>query len=163
MDCETFIDKIIKIKNNLLQMLDVKIINKSKHQLPKYQTSGSSGLDLTASINEDLVLKPMERKLIPTDIYLGLPNGYEAQIRSRSSLAFKRGLSVVNSPGTIDSDYIGMIYVAIINLSNENQIISDGDRIAQMIISKYETITWNQVETLYDTERMDGGFGSTGK
>ncbi len=142
---------------------EIKIINKSKHDLPNYQTAGSAGMDLTASLIEPIILKPMERKLIPTDIFIGLPIGFEAQIRSRSGMAFKRGLAVVNGIGTIDSDYTGMIYVALINLSVEDQEIVDGDRIAQMVIAKYETIDWNQVETLDETERGSGGFGSTNK
>ena len=140
----------------------IKIVNKSNHELPKYQTEGSAGMDLTASLIESIILKPMERKLIPTDIYIGLIKGYEAQIRPRSGMAFKRGLTVVNSPGTIDSDYVGMIYVALINLSTEEQIINDGDRIAQMVIARYETIDWNVVETLDETVRGEGGFNSTG-
>lgn len=143
-------------------MKQVKIINKSKHPLPAYQTTGSAGMDLIASLAETIILKPMERKLIPTDIYIGLPNGYEAQIRSRSGMAFKRGLAVVNGVGTIDSDYIGMIYVALINLSTEDQTIVDGDRIAQMVIAKYENIDWNLVTTLDETVRGSGGFSSTG-
>jgi dUTP pyrophosphatase len=141
----------------------VKIINKSKHPLPNYQTSGSAGMDLTASLSEPIILKPMERKLIPTDIYIGLPEGFEAQIRSRSGMAFKRGLSVVNGIGTIDSDYTGQVMVALINLNTEEQTIVDGDRVAQMVIAKYETISWEQVESLEETERGSGGFGSTDK
>ena len=139
----------------------VQIINKSKHPLPKYQTAGSAGMDLSASLEAPITLKSMERKLIPTDIYISLPSGYEAQIRSRSGMAFKKGLAVVNGIGTIDSDYTGNIFVAMINLSTEDQIIEDGDRVAQMVISKYETIEWELVETLTETERGDGGFGST--
>ncbi len=143
-------------------MKEVKIINKSKHELPSYQTTGSAGMDITASLSESITLKPMERKLISTDIFIGLPEGFEAQIRPRSGMAFKRGLTVINSPGTIDSDYIGEIMVALVNLSQEDQTINDGDRIAQMIISKYEKITWSQVEKLDETVRGSGGFNSTG-
>lgn len=143
--------------------MKVKIINKSKHPIPSYQTTGSAGMDITASLTESITLKSMERKLIPTDIYIGLPKGFEAQIRSRSGMAYKRGLSVVNGVGTIDSDYIGMVMVAIINLSLEEQVINDGDRIAQMIIAKYEKISWDQVDELEETERGAGGFGSTGQ
>ena len=143
-------------------MKEIKIINKSKHDLPNYQTTGSAGMDLTASLTEPIILKPMERKLIPTGIFIALPSGLEAQIRSRSGMAFKRGLSVVNGIGTIDSDYRGEIMVALINLDQHDQTIVDGDRIAQMVIAKYETISWNQVETLDETERGAGGFNSTG-
>ena len=140
----------------------VNIINNSTHELPKYQTSGSAGMDLTAFLKEPIVLKPMERKLIPTGIFIALPSGLEAQIRPRSGMAFKRGLTVINSPGTIDSDYRGEIMVALINMNLEEQTIVDGDRIAQMVIAKYKTVTWNQVETLDETERGAGGFNSTG-
>ena len=142
---------------------NVNIINNSTHELPKYQTSGSAGMDLTASLSEPIILKPMERKLIHTDIFIGLPSGFEAQIRSRSGMAFKRGLAVVNGIGTIDSDYCGEIMVALINLSTEDQTIVDGDRIAQMVIAKYESVNWNVVETLDETVRGAGGFGSTNK
>lgn len=144
-------------------MKEVKIINKSKHPLPEYQTVGSAGMDLTASLTESVTLKPMERKLIKTGFFLALPEGLEAQIRPRSGMAFKRGLSVVNSPGTIDSDYRGEIMVALINLSTEEQTIVDGDRIAQMVIAKYERVSWDLVNEINETERGAGGFGSTNK
>ncbi len=142
--------------------MDVKIINKSKHSLPQYETSFSAGMDLRANLNQPEVLKPLERKLIPTGIYIELPAGFEAQIRPRSGLAFKHGISVLNSPGTIDADYRGEIRVILINLSNENFNINDGDRICQMVIAKHERIEWAQVETLEQTDRGDGGFGHTG-
>jgi dUTP pyrophosphatase len=143
-------------------MTQVQIINKSPHELPAYQTHGSSGMDIRAWLDSPITLKPLERKLLPTGLYMSLPHGYEAQIRPRSGLAIKRGLTVVNAPGTIDSDYRGEIMVAIINLSGEEQEINDGERIAQMIISKYEQISWDVVETLDETTRGAGGFGHSG-
>lgn len=140
----------------------VQVINKSPHDLPEYQTTGSAGMDLRAWLASEVVLPPMARKLIPTGIYISLPVGYEAQVRPRSGMAIKKGLTVVNAPGTIDSDYRGEIMVAMINLSGEEQVINDGERIAQMIIAKYETITWDSVETLDDTIRGAGGFGHSG-
>ncbi len=143
-------------------MTQVHIVNKSPHPLPEYQTSGSAGMDLRAWLPEPVTLQPMERKLIPTGLYMALPHGYEAQIRPRSGLAIKRGLSMVNTPGTIDSDYRGEIMVAMINLSAEAQTIEDGERIAQMVIAKYEQVAWSVAETLNDTDRGSGGFGSSG-
>ena len=142
--------------------MDVKIVNKSRHQLPTYATVGSAGMDLKANTSEPITLKPMERYLFPTGIYIQLPEGYEAQIRPRSGLAVKYGITVTNAPGTIDMDYIGEIGVSLINLSNETFVIQPGERIAQMVIAKYEKITWNEVTTLDETERGSGGFGSTG-
>ena len=142
--------------------MDVKIVNKSRHQLPSYATVGSAGMDLKANTSEPIALKPMERYLFPTGIYIQLPEGYEAQIRPRSGLAAKYGITVTNAPGTIDMDYIGEIGVSLINLSNETFVIQPGERIAQMVIAKYEKITWNEVVTLDETERGSGGFGSTG-
>ena len=142
--------------------MDVKIVNKSRHQLPTYATVGSAGMDLKANTSEPIALKPMERYLFPTGIYIQLPEGYEAQIRPRSGLAAKYGITVTNAPGTIDMDYIGEIGVSLINLSNETFVIQPGERIAQMVIAKYEKITWNEVVTLDETERGSGGFGSTG-
>jgi dUTP pyrophosphatase len=143
-------------------MVQVAIINKSPHVLPAYQTDGSSGMDIRAWLAESVTLKPMERRLIPTGLYVALPMGFEAQVRPRSGMAIKKGLTLVNTPGTIDSDYRGEIMVAIINLSGEEQVVSDGERIAQMIISKYETVQWNKVEVLDDTLRGAGGFGHSG-
>jgi dUTP pyrophosphatase len=140
----------------------VQIINKSPHNLPAYQTNGSSGMDLRAWLESPVVLAPMARKLIPTGLYMALPAGYEAQIRPRSGLAIKKGLTVVNAPGTIDSDYRGEIMVAVINLSGEEQVISDGERIAQMIVSKYDVVVWEDVNELGETVRGAGGFGHSG-
>lgn len=143
-------------------MTQVSIVNKSPHPLPQYQTSGSAGLDLRAWLPEPVTLLPMERKLIPTGLYIALPEGFEAQVRPRSGLAIKRGLTMVNTPGTIDSDYRGEIMVAMINLSNEQQEITDGERIAQMIIARYEQIEWQDVDVLDETLRGAGGFGHSG-
>lgn len=143
-------------------MIEVQIVNKSPHELPAFQTVGSAGMDLRAWLSSPVTLQPMERKLIPTGLYMALPIGYEAQIRPRSGLAIKRGLSLVNTPGTIDSDYRGEVMIPIINLSTEEQVIEDGERVAQMIIAKYERIDWKPVEELDDTERGAGGFGHSG-
>ena len=140
----------------------VQIINKSPHELPAYQTEGSSGMDIRAWLNEPVTLQPMERRLIPTGLFMALPEGLEAQIRPRSGLAIKKGLTLVNTPGTIDSDYRGEIMVPIINLSAEVQQIADGERIAQMIIAKYEKAIWEQVAVLEETIRGAGGFGHSG-
>jgi dUTP pyrophosphatase len=142
--------------------MDVKIVNKSRHQLPSYATVGSAGMDLKANTSEPITLKPMERYLFPTGIYIQLPEGYEAQIRPRSGLAVKYGITVTNAPGTVDADYTGEVGVSLINLSNETFVIQPGERIAQMVIAKYEKIAWNEVTTLDETERGSGGFGSTG-
>ena len=142
--------------------MKVNIINNGKHPLPNYETSYSAGMDLRANIEEDITLKSGERKLIGTALSIELPIGYEAQIRPRSGLAYKNGLTVLNSPGTIDSDYRGELKVLLINHSNEDFNIKDGDRIAQMIISKHERIVWNEAELLTETERGEGGYGSTG-
>lgn len=145
-----------------MQPIKVQVINKSTHALPEYQTSGSAGMDIRAWLQTPVTLAPMERKLIPTGLYIALPQGYEAQIRPRSGLAIKRGLSMVNTPGTIDSDYRGEIMVAVINLSTEPQEIADGERIAQMIISKYERVEWQATDELGETTRGAGGFGHSG-
>lgn len=142
--------------------MDVKIVNKSRHQLPTYATVGSAGMDLKANTSEPIALKPMERYLFPTGIYIQLPEGYEAQIRPRSGLAVKYGITVTNAPGTVDADYTGEVGVSLINLSNDTFVVQPGERIAQMVIAKYEKITWNEVTTLDETERGSGGFGSTG-
>lgn len=141
--------------------MKIKIINKSQHPLPKYQTALSAGMDLYANIGESITLKSLERKLIPTGLFLELPEGFEAQVRPRSGLAVKNGISVLNAPGTIDADYRGEVGVILVNLSADNFTIHDGDRIAQMVIAKYETAEWQQVTTLSETERGAGGFGST--
>lgn len=142
--------------------IQVQIINKSSHALPEYQTAGSAGMDLRAWLKEPVVLQPLERRLIPTGLFIALPEGFEAQIRPRSGLAIKRGLSLVNTPGTVDADYRGEIMVPMINLSSEPQEIADGERIAQMIIARYEQIDWEPVETLEETVRGAGGFGHSG-
>ena len=142
--------------------MQVKIINCSSHPLPQYETSGSAGLDLRANTTEPITLGSLERTLIPTGLFIELPVGYEAQIRPRSGLSIKKGLSLVNSPGTIDSDYRGEIKVIMVNLSPEPQTIAAGERIAQMVIAKYEQVQWQEVDILSDTERGAGGFGSTG-
>lgn len=143
--------------------MKVKIINKSQHPLPAYETILSAGMDLRASLTEPIILQPMQRALIPTGLYIELPAGTEAQIRPRSGLAFKHGITVLNSPGTIDADYRGEIKVLLINLSQEPFEIKDTERIAQMVVSKHETVEWQLVETLNETKRGEGGFGHTGK
>lgn len=143
--------------------MEVKVINKSKHALPEYATNSSAGMDLRANIDESIVLKPLERKLIPTGLFIELPVGFEAQIRPRSGLAIKKGITVLNSPGTIDADYRGEICVILINLSQDDFVIEDGERICQMVIAKHEQVAWQQVDVLDDTERGAGGFGHTGK
>ncbi|WP_276131970.1 dUTP diphosphatase [Polluticoccus soli] len=143
-------------------MIKVQIVNKSPHELPEYQTTGSAGMDIRAWLPQQVTLQPMERRLIPTGLYMALPHGYEAQIRPRSGLAIKRGLSLVNTPGTIDSDYRGEIMVPMINLSREPQVITDGERIAQMVIARYEHASWDLVDGLEETVRGAGGFGSSG-
>ena len=142
--------------------MQVKIVNRSKHANPEYSTEFSAGMDLRANLETPILLKPLERKMIPTGLFIELPKGYEAQIRPRSGLAIKKGISVLNSPGTIDADYRGEINVIIINLSNEEFIVNDGERICQMVIAKHESVVWQQVEVLQDTVRGAGGFGHTG-
>ena len=144
------------------EKMKVDIINRSKHEMPKYETAQSAGMDLRANIDEPIELKPMERKLIPTGLSIALREGYEAQVRPRSGLALKKGVTVLNSPGTIDADYRGEIGVILVNLSTETFVINDGERIAQMVIAKYERAEWNAVDTLSATERGEGGFGHTG-
>ncbi len=141
----------------------VPVINKGKHPLPQHETQWSAGVDLRADLDESIVLKPMERKLIPTGLYAAFPEGTEAQIRPRSGLAYKHGLTVLNSPGTIDADYRGEIKVLLINLSTEPFEITDGERVAQLVLAKYERVEWQTTEELPTTERGAGGFGSTGK
>ena len=153
-------------KENAIKILwnmEVKIINKSHHQLPAYETIQSAGMDLRANLEEPITLQPMQRCLVPTGLFMALPAGYEAQVRPRSGLAIKKGITVLNSPGTIDADYRGEICVILINLSQEPFVINDGERIAQMVISNYEQVEWNQVVVLDDTVRGAGGFGHTGK
>lgn len=142
--------------------MKIKIINKSKHELPEYKTAFSAGMDLRANLDKSILLKPLERKIISTGLYLEIPPGYEGQIRPRSGMAFNHGISCPNSPGTIDADYRGELGVILINLSKEDFVINDGDRIAQLIIAKHETITWEEVERLNSSERGDKGYGSSG-
>ena len=143
--------------------MKVKVINQSKHALPEYKTALSAGMDLTANIDAPIELKPLERRLIPTGLFIELSAGYEAQVRPRSGMALKHGLTCLNSPGTIDADYRGEIGVIIANVSNDSYTIEDGERIAQLVIAKHETISWEEVDVLDETERGEGGFGSTGK
>lgn len=148
-----------EVKNNQLK---VKVINKSKYELPAYSTPQSAGMDLRANIDESLTLHPMERKLITTGIYMALPIGYEAQIRPRSGLALKHGITVLNTPGTVDADYRGEVMVLLVNLSQEDFIVNDGERIAQMVIAKHEQADFVEVTELDETDRGDGGYGHTG-
>lgn len=143
--------------------MKINIINKSRHPLPEYATSASAGVDLRANLDEPIVLKSLERVLVPTGLFLEIPVGYEAQIRPRSGLAFKNGLTVLNSPGTIDADYRGEVKIILVNLSKEDFVINDGERVAQMVIANHEQAEWVQVEQLIETNRGAGGFGSTGK
>ena len=143
-------------------MMKIKVVNKSKHPLPHYATAQSAGMDLRANLDESVILKPLERTLVKTGIFMELPAGYEAQVRPRSGLAFKKGVTVLNTPGTIDADYRGEVGVILVNLSNEDFVIEDGERVAQMVIAKHEQSSWDEVEELIETERGAGGFGSTG-
>ena len=142
--------------------MKVQIINKSKHQLPAYATIQSAGMDLRANLDQPITLAPMQRCLVPTGLYMALPIGFEAQVRPRSGLAIKKGITVLNSPGTIDADYRGEVCVILVNLSTEPLVIEDGERIAQMVIARHEQVAWEEVEVLDDTERGAGGFGHTG-
>lgn len=142
--------------------MKLKIVNSSDNPLPEYETTGSAGVDLRAQLQEPVMLKPLQRALIPTGLYIELPDGYEAQVRPRSGLALKKGVTVLNSPGTIDSDYRGEIKVIMINLSNETTVINTGERIAQLIVAKYEKVQFKEVDELNETERGEGGFGHTG-
>jgi len=143
--------------------MNIHIINKSKNSLPAYETAHAAGMDLRADLPETIHLQPMERKLIPTGLHIELPIGFEAQIRPRSGLAFKHGISIVNSPGTIDADYRGEIKVLLVNLGTEPFEINTGDRIAQMVVAKHETVVWAEVDELSETSRGHGGYGHTGK
>lgn len=143
--------------------MKVKIINKSAYPTPTYATDKSAGMDLKANITEPVTLAPLERAMIPTGLFMALPDGTEAQVRPRSGLAAKFGISVLNSPGTIDADYRGEVKVILVNLSNESFVVNPGERIAQLVVARYETVEWDEVEVLDDTERGSGGFGSTGR
>lgn len=142
--------------------MNVQIINKSKHATPNYETEGAAGMDLRANIDASITLKPLKRAIVKTGLFIALPIGFEAQVRPRSGLAAKKGITVLNSPGTVDADYRGEIGVILVNLSNEDFIINDGERIAQLVIAKHERVLWKEVDVLNETERGSGGFGSTG-
>jgi dUTP pyrophosphatase len=142
--------------------MNVQIINKSKHETPNYETEGSAGMDLRANIDISITLKPLERTIVKTGLFIALPVGFEAQVRPRSGLAAKKGITVLNSPGTVDADYRGEIGVILVNLSKEDFTINDGERIAQLVIAKHERVIWQDVSVLDETERGAGGFGSTG-
>jgi dUTP pyrophosphatase len=146
-----------------MPQIQVKIINRSSNPLPDYATVGSSGMDIRASLESSLSIKPLERVLVPTGISIELPQGYEAQVRPRSGLAIRQGITCLNTPGTIDSDYRGEIKIILINLSQEDQVINPGDRIAQMVVQKCEQVVWKEVEDIEATERNTGGFGHTGR
>lgn len=143
-------------------MIKVQIINRSHHSLPQYATISSAGMDLRANIDEPIVIKPLERRLIPTGLFISLPVGFEAQVRPRSGLALKKGITVLNSPGTIDADYRGEVGIILINLSSEDWTVTDGERIAQMIVARHEQVEWEPVQVLDDTDRGAGGFGHSG-
>lgn len=143
--------------------MNINVINKSKNTLPAYETLHAAGMDMRADLESPVILKPLERQLIPTGLFIELPEGYEAQIRPRSGLAYKHGISIVNSPGTIDADYRGEIKVLLVNLSNVDFEVNPGERIAQMVVAKHEQVTWQEVETLNETLRGAGGYGHTGK
>lgn len=147
----------------IMKTMNVKIINRSRHPLPAYETSGSAGMDLRAHLDVPVMLGPMERALVPTGLFIELPVGFEAQIRPRSGLAAKKGVTVLNTPGTVDSDYRGEIKVILVNLSSETFTVEDGERIAQMVVAKHERVEWESVAELADSVRGEGGFGSTGK
>ncbi|MBE6297064.1 MAG: dUTP diphosphatase [Bacteroidales bacterium] len=142
--------------------MKVEIINKSKHPLPAYATVASAGMDLRANLDAPIVLEPLQRALVPTGLFMAIPEGYEAQVRPRSGLAIKKGITVLNSPGTIDADYRGEVCVILVNLSNEPFTITDGERIAQMVIARHQQVEWEPVEVLGETQRGAGGFGHTG-
>lgn len=142
--------------------MNVKIINTSKHELPSYETIASAGMDIRANLDSPIVLKPLERQMIPTGLFIELPVGFEAQIRPRSGLAAKKGVTVLNSPGTIDADYRGEIKIILVNISNEEFVVNDGERVAQMVVAKHERVEWIKVEELSETARGEGGFGHTG-
>ena len=152
----------LDLKYNFNQMLKIKVVNKGHHPLPQYATAQSAGMDLRANLSVAVTLRPLERRLIPTGLHIALPAGYEAQVRPRSGLALKKGITVLNTPGTIDADYRGEIGVVLINLSQEDFVVEDGERIAQMVIARYEQGVFEPVEVLDETERGEGGYGHTG-
>ncbi|MDU0369516.1 dUTP diphosphatase [Hymenobacter endophyticus] len=142
--------------------MQIPVINQSKHPLPEYQTAHAAGLDVRANLPQPITLKPLQRALIPTGLFLEIPVGYEVQVRPRSGLAYKHGIGIVNSPGTIDADYRGELQVLLVNLSDQEFVVQDGERVAQLIVARHETITWQPTETLSETQRGTGGYGSTG-
>ena len=142
--------------------MQIPVINRSQHPLPAYQTAHAAGLDVRANLTEPVTLKPLQRALIPTGLFMEIPVGYEVQVRPRSGLAYKHGISIVNSPGTIDADYRGELKVLLVNLSDTEFVVQDGERVAQLVVARHETIAWELAETLSDTERGTGGYGSTG-
>lgn len=149
-------------KLKIILKMKVQIINKSKHATPNYETEGAAGMDLRANIDTSITLKPLERTIVKTGLFIALPVGFEAQVRPRSGLAAKKGITVLNSPGTVDADYRGEIGVILVNLSNNDFVVNDGERVAQLVIAKHERVNWQEVEILSETERGSGGFGSTG-
>lgn len=161
MVCNYFVTSPVETKEYHRNM-QIQIVNKSHHKLPQYATALSAGLDIRANLNSPITLKPLGRILVPTGLFIALPQGYEAQIRPRSGLAIKKGITVLNSPGTIDADYRGEICVILVNLSSDDFVIEDGERICQMVIARHEQAVWEEVEVLNQTERGEGGFGHTG-
>ena len=161
MVCNYFVTSPVKTKEYYRNM-QIQIVNKSHHKLPQYATALSAGLDIRANLDSPITLKPLGRALVPTGLFIALPQGYEAQIRPRSGLAIKKGITVLNSPGTIDADYRGEICVILVNLSSDDFVIEDGERICQMVIARHEQAVWEEVEVLDQTERGEGGFGHTG-
>ncbi|MCA8831866.1 dUTP diphosphatase [Hymenobacter pini] len=142
--------------------MHIPVINRSKHPLPEYQTAHAAGLDIRANLPEPITLKPLQRALVPTGLFLEIPVGYEAQVRPRSGLAYKHGIGIVNSPGTIDADYRGELKVLLVNLSDQEFVVQDGERVAQLVVARHETIVWQPAEILSETQRGTGGYGSTG-
>jgi dUTP pyrophosphatase len=161
--CNYFFDVLTTTIFGIIQIMKVPVINKSKHPLPKYQTGGAAAFDVCADLCESITLGPLERYAVPTGLFMAVPEGYEAQVRPRSGLAAKHGISTLNAPGTIDSDYRGEIKVILVNLSNEPYTIEDGDRIAQVLVAEYERAEWEEVDEHDETERGEGGFGHTGR
>lgn len=161
MVCNYFVTSPVETKEYHRNM-QIQIVNKSHHKLPQYATALSAGLDIRANLDSPITLKPLGRALVPTGLFIALPQGYEAQIRPRSGLAIKKGITVLNSPGTIDADYRGEICIILVNLSSDDFVIEDGERICQMVIARHEQALWEEVEVLDQTERGEGGFGHTG-
>mgnify|MGYP001011958409 CR=1 FL=1 len=163
MNLNRFLRKLSLTSQYSYLTMQIKIINKSTHQLPAYETAHAAGMDLRANIEAQIIIKPLQRSLIPTGLFIELPQGYEAQIRPRSGLAYKHGVTVLNSPGTIDADYRGELKVLLVNLSDTDFVVNNGERIAQMVVAKHETVVWQETAQLSDTDRGAGGYGHTGK